>query len=126
MPYVGHSERMIKAMALDYASIGLRIKHARTQREMTQAQLAELADTSRNHLSLIESGEKGISLELLIAISNALQVSISDLLVDSTDIPSSLDNSELHYLLLDCTAQEEKIITKMAQALKAILTEHGV
>ena len=126
MPYVGHTERMVLIMALDYASIGLRIKHARTQKEMTQAQLAELTDTSRNHLSLIEAGEKGISLELLISIANALQVSVSDLLVDCADFPSNMDTSELNYLLLDCTSQEEKIITKAAKALKAILSEHGV
>ena len=69
-------------MALDYASIGLRIKHARNKKEMTQEQLAEVLNISRKHVSLFESGETGISLELLVAVANALDAPISELLAD--------------------------------------------
>ena len=59
-------------MAIDYASIGLRIKHARNKKKMTQEQLAEQLHTSREHVSRTESGDRGISLEMLITISNTL------------------------------------------------------
>ena len=113
-------------MALDYASIGLRIKHARNKKEMTQEQLAEAIESSRNHLSQIEAGEKGISLELLVAVANALDAPISELLADQLTSSDNNSDTDLHYILLDCTAQEERIITKTAQALKAILLEHGI
>lgn len=124
--YAGHSERMVHSMAIDYASIGLRIKHARNERGLTQEQLAETANVSRNHLSQVEGGEKGISLEMLVAISNALNASITDLLADNLTTSEVTTDTDLHYILLDCTYQEEKIITKVAQALKAILLEHGI
>ena len=95
----------------DYASIGLRIKSARNKAGMTQDQFAE---------------KLHISLELLIGIANALNVPIAELLADNLDSAEKSDDSDLRYILLDCTAQEEKIITKAAKALKAILSEHGV
>ena len=113
-------------MALDYASIGLRIRHARTEKDYTQDGLAELLGVSRKHLSLIETGESGISLDLIVDIANKLQVPISTLLADNLTTGETSADSDLHYILLDCTKQEEKIIIKTAQALKAALLENGV
>ena len=126
MPYAGHSEREEWHLALDYASIGLRIKNARNKKRMTQEQLAQAVSSSREHSARAEAGDRGVSLELLIKITNALDVSIEDLLADALSNPSKGNVSELGILLLDCTTQEEIIITRMAQALKAILIEHGV
>jgi len=113
-------------MAFDYASIGLRIKHARTKKGITQEKLAEDLNTIREHITRIESGDRGISLELLVEISNTLEVPITELLADSLTSPENLSDTDLHYILLDCTKQEEKIITKTAKALKAALLENGV
>ena len=113
-------------MALDLMSIGLRIKHARTQKNMTQEDLADAVGSSRKHISVIETAGTGISLELLIEIANALQVPIDDLLIDNLAVTDPSDDTDLHYILLDCTTQEESIITKTAKALKSILLEHGV
>ena len=52
-------------MAFDFASIGLRIKHARTKKRITQEQLAERIEVSRNQIVLLENGERGVSLEML-------------------------------------------------------------
>lgn len=112
-------------MALDYASIGLRIKHIRTKRNLTQDQLGSLLKISRKHVSVLEAGGSGISLELLVSISNHLQVPISELLADNLTSDSTSDD-DLHYILLNCTKQEERIITKTAQALKEILYENGI
>ena len=126
MPYVGHDERMRSELRLDYASIGLRIKNSRNKRKMTQEQLAEAVSSSREHIARAEAGDRGISLELLVGIANALDVPITELLADSLDSTDRIDESDLRYILLDCSSQEEKIITKTAKALKAILSEHGV
>ena len=113
-------------MTIDLASIGLRIKHARNRRNLTQEQLADAVGISRKHLSVVESAGTGISLELLIALANTLEVPVGELLADNLSAVDKIDNSDLGYILLDCTAQEEKIITKAAKALKAILSEHGI
>ena len=113
-------------MSIDYASIGLRIRHARNEKKWTQEQLAEEVGASRKHISLFENGDRGVSLEMLVAISNALDTPISELLADNLTTSEVTTDTDLHYILLDCTVQEEKIITKTAQALKAILFEHGI
>lgn len=43
--------------------IGLRIKLERTKQNLTQEQLAEMADISSSYLSAIERGKQSISLE---------------------------------------------------------------
>ena len=113
-------------MSLDYASIGLRIKHARNKASITQEQLADSIGVSRKHVSLLETAGTGISLELLVKVSNALHVSIEELLTDNLTVPNSISDTDLHYIMLDCTEQEERIITKAAKALKSILFEYGI
>lgn len=44
--------------------IGLRIKLERTKQNLTQEQLAEMADISSSYLSAIERGKQSISLGL--------------------------------------------------------------
>ena len=113
-------------MTLDYASIGLRIRNARTKVDMTQDSFAEALHISRRHLSLLENGDRGISLELLVDIANVLNVPIAELLTDNLGNVDTIEDSDFRYILLDCSATEEKIITKTAKALKAALIEHGV
>ena len=113
-------------MGLDYASIGLRIKNARNKKKLTQEQLAVAVASSREHISRAEAGDRGISLELLVSIANALNVPITELLADNLENVDKIDDSDLRYILLDCNTQEEKIITKTAKALKAILSENGI
>ena len=122
----GPSERMVHTMAIDYASIGLRVKHARNKKNMTQEQLADVLNISRTQIGYLETGGRGISLELLVSVSNALNAPISELLADNLTSSEVTTDTDLHYILLDCTQQEEKIITKVAQALKAILLENGI
>lgn len=113
-------------MALDKASIGLRVKHARTRRNMSQEKLSEILGISRSQLASLERGTRGPSLELLIDIANTLKVPIADLLADHLTENESGTDTDLHYILLDCSQQEEKIIIKTAQALKAILLQYGI
>ena len=125
MLYAGHGKDGMY-MAIDYASIGLRIRHERNKKGLTQEQLADQIGATREHIARAENGDRGISLEMLVTISNTLKVPISELLADNLTGSEVETDTDLHYILLDCTQQEEKIITKMAQALKAILLENGV
>lgn len=60
--------------------IGLRIKLERTKQNLTQEQLAEMADTSSSYLSAIERGKQSISLDYTNRIAEALKIPVIDFL----------------------------------------------
>ena len=68
-----------------YEDLGKRIKQQRVLAKMTQEKLAERAGISLSFLGHIERGSRKASLDTLVRISNALQVSPSLLLQDSLD-----------------------------------------
>ena len=59
---------------------------------MTQAELAELIDTNQKHLSRIEGGYHRCTLDIIVAIAKALDVSVDYLIADYEDSsnPSTL------------------------------------
>ena len=112
---------------IDYESIGLRIRHYRSNvKKISQEELAEKAEMSRVNLSYIETGARMPSLESLIAIANALEVSANDLLVDNLFNTGASVDSDIHYLLLDCSEAESAIITKAAKELRKILQGYQI
>ena len=113
-------------MALDNESIGRRIKYFRTERKMSQEELGATVFSSSNHISYIETGVRAPSLELLVAIANALDVSADDLLTDNLKHSSSPVGTEIHDLLLDCNHDEKAILKRTLTFLKALLSEFGV
>ena len=64
-----------------YNRIGLNIAYQRKLKKLTQAQLAELVDISRTHISNIEAPNMvtPISLELVFNIADALEISVDTL-----------------------------------------------
>ena len=113
-------------MALDYESIGKRIKRYRTDKKMSQEDLAGVIHITARHISNIETGAKSTSLEMLINIANALDVSADDLLTDNLKHSSSPVGTEIHDLLLDCNHDEKAILTKTLTFLKGLLVEYGI
>lgn len=93
---------------------------------MSQEELGDLVGTSNRHIINIESGNKGPSLSLLVAIANALNVSSDDLLLDNLKRYGELSETEIPTLLLDCNKTEKEIITKAMKSLKALLLENGI
>ena len=110
-------------MATDYKALGKRISNARKQAGITQEALGEQLN---KHISVIESAIKRPSLDALVDIANALDVSTDDLLVDSLMHSTSTSNSEIHRLLLDCNEIEQEILTRMGREMKAILYGLGI
>lgn len=113
-------------MPVDYQKLGDRIRVIRSQQGISQEKLAEITDLARENINRFENASKGLSLESLVAIANALRVSVDDLLVDSLEYPISTAESDLHRLLLDCNKIEKQILTKNAQELKKILYGLGI
>lgn len=113
-------------MATDYKALGKRISNARKQAGITQEALGEQLNMTRKHISVIESAIKRPSLDALVDIANALDVSTDDLLVDSLMHSTSTSNSEIHRFLLDCNEIEQEILTRMVREMKAILYGLGI
>jgi len=65
--------------------IGSAIKHCRKKRQISQKELAELADVSVSHLCLIEKSKREASLSTLESLSNALSVPLSVLVLIASD-----------------------------------------
>ena len=68
-----------------YRMVGKRVRQLRLQKKLTQEQLAERAGISTSFLGHIERGTRKASLDTVIKLCNALQVSPSLLLQDSLD-----------------------------------------
>ncbi|MCZ7534197.1 MAG: helix-turn-helix domain-containing protein [Acidimicrobiia bacterium] len=56
------------------------IRRLRTSRGLTQSEIARLADVSPSAISQVESGQRGLSLDTLLTLGTALNVSIDELI----------------------------------------------
>lgn len=61
--------------------IGMRIKELRKAHGLTQAQLADQAGTTQNHLGKIEVGMKMPSLELFVELAGCLETTLDYLVL---------------------------------------------
>ncbi len=62
-----------------WLAIGLNILHYRKELGMTQMQLAEKCDISRNHMQRIETAASSCTLDTLMDIANALNIPLKKL-----------------------------------------------
>ncbi len=70
------------------------IRRLRTQKNMTQAELAEKAELSDKYISYIETGRQWGSIETLLKLANALGVEPADLLrANNTNITTPPPNA---------------------------------
>lgn len=67
---------------LDSKIVGEVIADFRKRKGISQEVLSGLADIGRTHLSAIERGERKPTLETLFRISNALDVHMSDIVME--------------------------------------------
>ena len=69
-------------MRLDSKKVGRVIASFRARKDLTQEVLSGLSDIGRTHLSAIENGERKPTLETLYKIAYALNVKMSDIIVE--------------------------------------------
>ena len=85
--------------------LGQRIRELREERNLTQAQLAELSDLSTNYLGEVERADSQVTLETLFTISDALQV-----------------NPSLLFTPLDHPLGKEEVIRRIKELLDVLAT----
>jgi len=63
----------------DLTTFGLRLKHLRLQRGLSQEQLGHLAELDRTYISGIERGVRNVSLSNIFRLARALHLSPHEL-----------------------------------------------
>ena len=103
-------------MEVDYKAIGQRIKIARIKKGVTQETVADLIDITPAHMSNVETGKTKVSLPTLIAIANALSVSVDTLLCDITS--KIVFEKEAKDILSDCDEYEVRFLVDLMKSAK--------
>ena len=80
---------------MELESIGRNIRRYRLKKKLRQEDLAELAGLSINYVGAVERGEKIPSLETLIVLINALEVSADMVLADVVSVGYTVKDSLL-------------------------------
>ncbi len=65
-----------------YKKLGMNIRNIRTNKKLSQEELAFRISSARNYIGCIERGEKFPSLAILMDIASALNCKVQDLLFD--------------------------------------------
>ena len=92
---------------MDYIALGRRIHQERKKLNLTQEKLAEEVNISTAYVGQIERGERSLTLDKLIDISNRLGVTVDYLLMDSYN-ESDDKLSEIWLQLMNGRTEEEK------------------
>lgn len=104
-----------KIMKIDYEAIGQRVKNERKNKGISQEQLAELSNLSVNSISHIECGNTKFSLPSIVAIANALNITLDCLLMDVVDNSLIQFKRELVEIFDNCSKEEYTLLTDICK-----------
>ncbi len=97
-------------MEIDYSIIGRRIKEIRKSKHYTQELLAEKADLTNNYISNIENCRSIPSLETLMKLCLALEITPNDVLLGANVSSQGFAENDLSAAFAKCTAPEKRLI----------------
>ena len=110
-----------EALQREYEQIGVRIRNARIERKMSQAELAAKANISLPHISSIELGKTKMLLSTFTRVIEALQVSADSILRANVPTVTSMYASEIAELFEDCTPSELESLKSIIKNLKTTM-----
>lgn len=111
---------------MDYYMIGQRIRKYRKAYGLSQEALAEKIGISVPHMSHIETGNTKLSLPVLVAMAEALEVRTDDLLFDEQRASRDAVCAEIEGVLEDCTVRELQILNELLHGARAALKKYGL
>lgn len=100
--------------------VGARVAQTRTSHGWTQEQLSEAVGIEPVSLSRLETGNRALSLSTLARISEALQVSLGDLLDAERDVPEpkhSPQEAELVRVFSSLSRSRKNLLLRLAREL---------
>lgn len=98
---------------MDYKKLGVRVRQQRELNKWTQGELARMVGVSTSFIGHIERGEKKASVETVVALCNAMEISPSVLLQDS--LTDAVIQSQLAF---DAESQD------LMKGIMQVLREH--
>ncbi len=102
---------------MDMSSIGGYIRKYRLEAQMSQERLAELAGISFKYVGVLERSEKSPSLETLINIANALNISTDRLLCDILNKEIDIKQTVVSEQIDGLPRQEQRNILQLLEVL---------
>lgn len=98
---------------MDYISLGKNIRKYRNYTGMRQADLAEKVGYSDSYIGQIENARSTPSLEAVVLIANALNVSIEQLLIADSSFPEKVYLKDISDRIEKYTLEEKLIVCDM-------------
>lgn len=117
---IEYSIDYIRGMSMDprIKDVGNRIKQVRKDQNLSQADLAEKMNVSTSYISDVENGKINFSLDTLMRLTEALQVSADWLLQTNIPTVKEIQSSEISDILSDCSSSESQLLIKMLKEMK--------
>ncbi len=111
-----------KHVVLSKKKVGERVRAIRRERGMTQAELAKLLDTHFTSISQIERGLRGITVQQLVKLALALNVTPNEILLKGNGTSPALSRRRSRILrqlqrLEELPQAEQKAILKILDGL---------
>ena len=106
---------------INLVELGSRIRQIRTECGMTQMDLADTCNLSLPYVSDIERGKKCFSVDILLRVAQALEVSTDWLL--RLDIPQTqyAYSAEAAELMADCSRDEATLLLDLMRSAKDVI-----
>ncbi len=111
-------------MSVNYKIVGKRVKEVRKRKQISQAELAEMSNLSTQYVSQIETAKKQASLQSLVSISKALEISLDELLVGNQINSPTEYIKEVNDVFRDCSRFEKRVLYEVMNEIKRILREN--
>ena len=105
---------------MDYKGIGQRIREYRKLRSFTQEELAEEIGISPTHMSHIETGNTKLSLQVLVDLSQILEVSADSIIqtkIQLNNATEEIDFSEFADIYKSLSVEKQKALLQIARLL---------
>ena len=112
-------------MKVNFVLIGKRVRETRKQQKITQNQLAEMTELSVGYISHVETAKKKASLSALISISNALGITVDELLTGNQYYNPTDYQTDIDLVMADCSTTEKRMIYELICSAKSILRNNG-
>lgn len=103
----------MKNTTVNFEKIGQRIHNLRVEKKLTQEYLSQKVGVNVSHISNIENNRVKISLSTLIAVANALNVTVDYLLEQEYTATSGIDSQILKKLETFDDDKKERLIKIM-------------
>jgi transcriptional regulator with XRE-family HTH domain len=98
---------------LNYIELGNRIKVERENFGMNREELSVMLCISTYNLGEIERGQRKLSINTLINISECLHISVDYLIFEIVNNEPKSNNNVLHTIINKCSEKEVKVIESM-------------